>query len=531
MKKDSFSPQLDPSAYYKAGNTGLKNWQALNEIIANSIDSWIDTGVKKDLIVKIDLKNQQTNLKDSSIRITDNAAGMEKDELINLFSFFRSTKSSSKFADEYLGLYGFGFKAATSKLGTNVTVITSSSSKEFYKINVDYVALQKKPEAFNLTIETVKHDNTTKKMFNGGPTGTIVDISNFNSSFPEAVLYDWLPVSWKKYMNGEIYEKKLKLYVGEDVVKSNQLASFSLELDESTMKEINVSFEWVDNKKKKQKGTVQGFFGFKTDKKLNSMAKQGLNVYRRGQLIERYNKSLYMDGAAPHNSHNVLVGEINIEINVNTVKNAIEDSDANDAMSRALNNEFKKYKNSIKNMNIAVATDDRKIIDLEIAKFRKEFDLKLNAAQKKILNASGTIEEPDAIDSSDSNSGDTKQTTAVTTKKLKKVPFKMLDWNKFKLEKIEYAVEFIPYNIEGEDGAAYSFAGQEGETIKKLPVLLYLKHPKGIVIEKALKNKDKNEASKLICSLLVAEATEKLMNIHEYSKKEISIVKNIVIGE
>ena len=100
------------------------------------------------------------------------------------------------------------------------------------------------------------------------------------------------------------------------------------------------------------------------------MAKQGLNVYRRGQLIERYNKSLYMDGAV-HNSHNVLVGEINIEINVNTVKNAIEDSDANDAMSRALNNEFKKYKNSIKNMNIAVATDDRKIIDLEIAKFRK----------------------------------------------------------------------------------------------------------------------------------------------------------------
>ena len=44
----------------------------------------------------------------------------------------------------------------------------------------------------------------------------------------------------------------------------------------------------------------------------------------------------------------------------------------------------------------------------------------------------------------------------------------MLDWNKFKLEKIEYAVEFIPYNIEGEDGAAYSFAGQEGETSKKI---------------------------------------------------------------
>ena len=41
----------------------------------------------------------------------------------------------------------------------------------------------------------------------------------------------------------------------------------------------------------------------------------------------------------------------------------------------------------------------------------------------------------------------------------------MLDSNKFKLEKTEYAVEFIP-TILKEDGAAYSFAGQEGETIK-----------------------------------------------------------------
>ena len=37
----------DPSAYLKVGNTGLKNWQAVNEIIANSIDSWISGGTKK----------------------------------------------------------------------------------------------------------------------------------------------------------------------------------------------------------------------------------------------------------------------------------------------------------------------------------------------------------------------------------------------------------------------------------------------------------------------------------------------------
>ena len=525
MTKERFSPKLDPSAYYKSGNTGLKNWQALNEIIANSIDSWIDTGIKKDLIVKVDLKNIQTNLSDSSIRITDNAAGMEKEQLINLFSFFKSNKSESEMADQYLGLYGFGFKAATSKIGTKVTVITSNSTSEYYKISVDYIALQSKPEDFELTVETLKHDNTTKKIFNGGPTGTIVAITNFNSSFPEVVLYDWLPVSWKKYMNGEMYDKKLKLYVGEDLTKSNLLSPFNLEINENTLKELEVDFEWLDNKKKKQKGTVQGFFGFKTDKKQNTMAKQGLNVYRRGQLIERFSKSYYMDGAAPHNDHNSLVGEINIEINVNTVKNAIEDSDSNEAMLKALNAEFKKYKKTIKNMTIAAASEDKDLIDLEIAKFRNEFNLKLNPSQKKILDATGSIEDVGGKDSTD---GKPSTSTTKPTKTVKKVPFKMLDWNKFKLGKTEYSVEFTPYNIEDEDSAPYTLLAPSGE---KLPIYIYIKHPVGLVIEKALKNKNKNEASKLVCSLLVFEAIEKLMQIHSYSKKEIIIVKNIVLGQ
>ena len=59
MSKEKFKPQLDPSAYLKVGNTGLKNWQAVNEIIANSIDSWISGGTKQDLAVRIDLNNKQ----------------------------------------------------------------------------------------------------------------------------------------------------------------------------------------------------------------------------------------------------------------------------------------------------------------------------------------------------------------------------------------------------------------------------------------------------------------------------------------
>ena len=34
-----FKPKLDPSAYANVGKVGLENWQEVNEIIANSVDS------------------------------------------------------------------------------------------------------------------------------------------------------------------------------------------------------------------------------------------------------------------------------------------------------------------------------------------------------------------------------------------------------------------------------------------------------------------------------------------------------------
>ena len=53
------------------------------------------------------------------------------------------------------------------------------------------------------------------------------------------------------------------------------------------------------------------------------MVTQGINIYRNGQLIERYNHSLYMGTADKHNDHNSLVGELNVDVAVNTVKTLI----------------------------------------------------------------------------------------------------------------------------------------------------------------------------------------------------------------
>jgi len=63
-----------------------------------------------------------------------------------------------------------------------------------------------------------------------------------------------------------------------------------------------------------------------------------------------------------------------------------------------------------------------------------------------------------------------------------------------------------------------------------LNVYVYTKHPNGIEIEKALKNREKNTQSKLICSFIVSEAIEKHLKILQYSKKDIQIIKEIILG-
>ena len=59
MNEIEFTPGLDPSAYINLGNVGIANWQAVNELIANSIDSWIGTGPQKELKINIDLDNNE----------------------------------------------------------------------------------------------------------------------------------------------------------------------------------------------------------------------------------------------------------------------------------------------------------------------------------------------------------------------------------------------------------------------------------------------------------------------------------------
>ena len=133
MSKEVYIPELDMSAFKKVGSTNLTNWQAVNELIANSIDSWILNTDREKLEVSIDL-NSAIDLSDSEIIVTDNALGMSKEDIIRCFNLFYSDKSKEKMSDKILGFFGFGFKGATSKLGNDITIISSQNTKTYHQI-------------------------------------------------------------------------------------------------------------------------------------------------------------------------------------------------------------------------------------------------------------------------------------------------------------------------------------------------------------------------------------------------------------
>ena len=123
-----FQPQLG-NAFYKAlGAEDMEPLLAINEIIANSIDSWIEEYCgKKAKRPKLSI---DINMSAKQITIQDNAGGMEPEELKNAMGFAKVQKELSDCADDLMGMYGFGLKAATANLGGHFEVVSKRKNKD-----------------------------------------------------------------------------------------------------------------------------------------------------------------------------------------------------------------------------------------------------------------------------------------------------------------------------------------------------------------------------------------------------------------
>ena len=93
MAEKTFEPDFDWSVFEKLGAANLRPQDALNELIANSIDSWIEKFTNSNRPkLKIDIEYERD---DGVITIIDNAFGLSMDELIKTTTLGKSDKDKS----------------------------------------------------------------------------------------------------------------------------------------------------------------------------------------------------------------------------------------------------------------------------------------------------------------------------------------------------------------------------------------------------------------------------------------------------
>lgn len=518
-----FQPKLDASGFVKVGSTGLLNWQAVNELIANSIDSWISTGPKKNLHVDILLDNNPIRPEDGKLIITDNASGMTLDELQSSFNFFDSEKKDDKNKDSYLGVFGFGFKAATSKIGKKVTVFSANSEKEYYKVVADYEAMQEQGTSFKLKVEIIKHDSQSKTIFNNSPVGTRIIVERLNSSFPPEKLEEMLPISWKKFITNEDskFAKKVKITKDFNNKKGTVLADTS-QADIETIYPIKQEIQ-IGKRQNKSTITVSGFVGLRTRKNTLNMPTQGIHLYRRGQLVEPYTHEFYKKGDK-HNSQNSLVGELDIGLDASVTKSKFDkDTEEYKQVKTELFKILKPFAEEAKLMSIA-AQQDKKTIDKAVAEYRKNVGLKLSKKQAELIAKGGSVSDKD---SKETGAGTKDTFIDVPDETNHSVKFKMNSWNSFTIDTDKYQIIFEKVADEAKDGKLYSTMPPQGSDIY---VVYYGGHPQGQYLEKALDKQEKDYISALLVRVIISESVETFLRSQKFNASEIKECINKVMN-
>lgn len=507
MTKEVFIPELDLSAFKKVGSTNLTNWQAVNELIANSVDSWISNNNRNRLDINIDLISD-ANLEKSEFIITDNAVGMNKEEIKNCFNLFSSNKSKDKNSEKYLGFYGFGFKGATSKIGNEITIISSDNSNTYHQVSANYKLLESGKEK-GVTYTEFKHDAASKKLFNGEFHGTKIIIRDFNSPIPEEVLLYYLPISWKKYLNTNEFGLPINLKLNNTKIIAQ---SFNL-LDE-TIFALDYKFTWSENGVK-HSGTAKGFVGLRFENL--SMATQGINLYRRGQLVKPFEHSLYMaKGVAKHNDFNYIIGELDVELSATTTKTDFNtDSPSWEAFITQSKKELKpvidQIKNKLKNKGSEITKDKTKK-DGFIASFRKDLDLDLTPKQKNDLISVESIGDPNEIKSQEVS----KDNSSLI----------IYDWNSIKIGKQKVLFEFKAMPQQLSDELLYEVIQISDN---KVNVIYDKTHELGETLTNALKNVQKNDYAKFILRVIISDAVQQTFR-SKLNAKTLSEIKNKIMG-
>ncbi|MDR1630490.1 MAG: ATP-binding protein [Oscillospiraceae bacterium] len=152
------------------GEIPFQTWQCIAELIDNSIDAFMSENTKEDgdreKIISVSWTNESAAAHNRTIEITDNACGMNINQLQN------AVKAGYSGNDPIgnLGLFGMGFNISTARLGELTTILsTRSGDTEWIGIEIDFQKLIDS-KSFNAPVIRVEKENPSE-------SGTKIKIS------------------------------------------------------------------------------------------------------------------------------------------------------------------------------------------------------------------------------------------------------------------------------------------------------------------------------------------------------------------
>lgn len=274
MEKVDITP--DPSLISKLGATGYRTYEALAELIDNSIDARIP---QEKLKVNVVL-----DFGDQTITVKDNGAGMDIETMKNAMTLAHTDKKKKK-----LGFYGLGLKTAASSLGKMFSIRAKKASvkKEFscaYDENIWINGGKSLWREFSINQEVENSDLHY----------TIIKIEKLKANIYRNMVGRFRDAFSRRY--GPLLESS-QIEIWVNTLKCEPT---KIEIIEGSKKEFYLKLP--------SGNVVHGWGALQKGRKGENY---GFNLYKNDRLIKEWDKSLL--GREAHASISMIIGDIYLD--------------------------------------------------------------------------------------------------------------------------------------------------------------------------------------------------------------------------
>lgn len=271
------------------GATNQKPFEAIGELVANSFDA--RNGDEK-LRIVVDMRDHQ-------IKVIDNGKGMTSEILEKAVCIGEDMSQHIERGEDAKGYFGMGFKTSCSTLGKYYEIFTRPAEEQReYRVGFDINEYSHRPSdenAWNITIEDeVRFNESPLEKMDHGTAFVITQLKDSNI-FVSKVL---------DYM-GEAFKGHLETGDSIIIIDESGIQHVAIPKTYNFIKGTKIDINEVFGPNDKYK--ITGWMAL--DSQTHNDGHYGFNIYRHGQLVEKWDKSWFN----AHLMRSRIIGEVNMD--------------------------------------------------------------------------------------------------------------------------------------------------------------------------------------------------------------------------